>query len=62
MKQTVPVSCPYCGEPVDLLVDEGGGPHQQFVEDCYVCCQPWEVHVVQEPDGEWSAEVRTTDE
>jgi hypothetical protein len=32
--------CPWCGEPFDLSVDEGGGAHQRYVEDCAVCCRP----------------------
>lgn len=31
--------CPYCGEPVQLLVDKSAGT-QRYVEDCQVCCQP----------------------
>jgi hypothetical protein len=32
--------CPYCGENNELLVDLSGGPHQEFVVDCEVCCAP----------------------
>jgi hypothetical protein len=32
--------CPYCGETNELLVDISGGPHQEFVVDCEVCCAP----------------------
>ena len=32
--------CPWCGEPADVWVDEGGGDHQRYVEDCAVCCRP----------------------
>jgi hypothetical protein len=37
--ETVTVLCPYCGERVELLVDTTL-PHQQYFEDCEVCCQP----------------------
>ena len=37
--ETVAVLCPYCGERVELLVD-ATLPHQQYVEDCEVCCRP----------------------
>lgn len=37
--ETVIVVCPYCGEQVELLVD-ATLPHQQYFEDCEVCCQP----------------------
>jgi hypothetical protein len=32
--------CPFCGEPVDVYVDPGGGEVQDFIEDCAVCCRP----------------------
>ena len=38
------VACPYCGEPITLLVDYTGGD-QQYVEDCFVCCRPIVVRV-----------------
>lgn len=43
--------CPYCGEPLDLDVDESGGRNQSYIEDCVVCCRPIEVKVVVE-DGD----------
>lgn len=60
----IPISadCPYCGETVDLFVDEGGGSRQSYVEDCPVCCRPWQVDVTQSRDGHWSASLRTADE
>ena len=39
------VICPYCGESVEITVDPGGGSFQQYVEDCEVCCNPWQVNV-----------------
>ncbi|HVR44156.1 MAG TPA: CPXCG motif-containing cysteine-rich protein [Thermoanaerobaculia bacterium] len=54
------VSCPYCGEPVSIAIDEAGGSLQQYVEDCRVCCQPWEVTV--RIGGEVEVHLRTLDE
>jgi hypothetical protein len=34
-----PVSCPWCGEPLDTLIDASGGDCQ-YTEDCQVCCSP----------------------
>ncbi|RTE65777.1 CPXCG motif-containing cysteine-rich protein [Amphritea opalescens] len=31
--------CPYCGEPIELLVDCSAGD-QEYIEDCQVCCKP----------------------
>jgi hypothetical protein len=56
------VSCPYCGEEADLDVDTAGGPRQSYVQDCPVCCQPWQVDVIRDRDGDWSATLRTSDE
>jgi hypothetical protein len=33
-------ACPHCGELVDTAPDPGGGLHQEYVEDCPVCCRP----------------------
>ena len=55
-------SCPYCGEEVEVLIDEGGGRRQVYVEDCPVCCQPWQVEVTRDRDGEWNVMLRTSDE
>jgi hypothetical protein len=60
--ESVSCRCPYCGEPVELVVDVAGGPHQSYVEDCPVCCSPWEVEVVDLGDDAWTATLRTADE
>lgn len=46
-------SCPYCGEPVGLIVDPGltsapssASEEQRYIEDCEVCCRPMQVHLV----------------
>jgi len=44
-ESTADVVCPYCGEHVTIAVDPGGGPTQEYVEDCEVCCNPWDVSV-----------------
>jgi hypothetical protein len=49
------VYCPYCGEPSEILLDPGSGAHQEYVEDCPVCCQPWRVEV--HYDGTGAAQV-----
>jgi hypothetical protein len=54
--------CPYCGEPVEVAVDPGGGPRQRYVEDCPICCRPWSVEVTRAPEGGWRVELLTLDE
>jgi hypothetical protein len=56
------VSCPYCGEPNDVVLDPGGGAVQEYVEDCQVCCQPWHVHVRWRRDGRADVRVERGDE
>jgi hypothetical protein len=60
MPELVDVDCPYCGEPVELVVDASAGS-AGYVEDCPVCCRPMQVDV--EVDGAAvSVRVRTGDE
>jgi hypothetical protein len=47
------LSCPYCGEPVSLWIDESGGRVQTYIEDCAVCCQPIQIDVRHAADGEF---------
>ncbi|HEX6617571.1 MAG TPA: CPXCG motif-containing cysteine-rich protein [Gemmatimonadales bacterium] len=51
------VTCPYCGEVNEIALDPGGGAHQEYVEDCQVCCRPWRVLVEYLPDGSAMVEV-----
>lgn len=44
------VQCPCCGEEIEVLID-GSVEHQQYVEDCSVCCRPI-VFTVFAEDGE----------
>ena len=43
--------CPYCGEAVEITLDPGSGDRQEYVEDCMVCCRPWNVSVTYHADG-----------
>lgn len=35
-------SCPFCAEPITLLLDLSAG-EQSYIEDCEVCCRPMQV-------------------
>jgi hypothetical protein len=37
-EDTHAATCPYCGEPIDLVID-ASVDEQTNVEDCHVCCQ-----------------------
>jgi hypothetical protein len=53
------VRCPYCGATSQIALDPGSGAEQEYVEDCPVCCRPWQVRVSYQEDG--SAEVTLED-
>lgn len=45
------IECPYCGESIDLIIDDSAG-NQQYVEDCFVCCRPINIDIsVDEQSG-----------
>ena len=43
MDDAILVVCPYCGEEVEISVEED--VTGTFVQDCEVCCNPWRVRV-----------------
>jgi prolyl-tRNA synthetase len=55
MDDTVEVSCPWCGEQQELWVDPA--TTGQMVQDCDVCCRPWQVHVSRDEHGTLSVHV-----
>ncbi len=62
LNDTAWVSCPYCAEASELLVDLVGGAMQEYVEDCRVCCRPWFVRVELDGEGYASVSVATLDD
>lgn len=61
--QTALVSraCPYCGELLQLVVDQSV-PDQRYIEDCAVCCRPIDVVTWLDRDGDTGVELRRDDE
>ena len=51
MLPSATITCPYCGEAIELLVDDSAG-NQRYIEDCQVCCRPITVVVTIDDDGE----------
>lgn len=55
------VSCPYCGEAIEVLID-----HQdvgdQYIEDCQVCCRPIIFTIALDSMGNVSVNVRDENE
>jgi hypothetical protein len=52
------VTCPYCGEQVEIYVESD--VRGTFVQDCEVCCNPWRLRIVGRGD-ERSLDVRRAD-
>jgi transposase-like protein len=48
---TADVTCPHCGQEQEIALDPDGGENQWYVEDCTVCCRPWQVVVEYQRDG-----------
>ena len=44
------VSCPYCGESIELLIDDSA-TGQDYYEDCSVCCRPIRIRLSVDFDG-----------
>ena len=55
------LDCPYCGETVEILVERGDG-EQRYVEDCAVCCRPWQVCVATDMTGTLTVSARRDDD
>ena len=36
--------CPFCWESISVLLDSSV-PHQKYIEDCEICCNPMELEV-----------------
>jgi hypothetical protein len=55
------VSCPYCGENIELLIDDSVD-EQEYYEDCSVCCRPIRIQQRIGYDGESLITVLRDDE
>lgn len=58
---TLNVTCPHCGETntISVTSEEDG---EEFVQDCAVCCRPWQVRVTIRRDGSPEISVRAEGE
>jgi len=47
MEDELAVTCPYCGETVEVAIDPDGiDARRGVVQDCEVCCNPWRLRFV----------------
>ena len=54
------ISCPYCGESIDVLID-AADIDEQYIEVCQVCCKPI-TFVVFEHDDDLNVNVYDEDD
>ena len=51
MLPTESIECPYCGETIEVVIDDSVD-RQQYIEDCFVCCRPINVEASIDQAGE----------
>jgi Cysteine-rich CPXCG len=54
------INCPYCGEPLDVLIDDSSG-EQTYYEDCQVCCAPILFTLTEDEFGDIQIDVKRDD-
>lgn len=52
VEQEATYVCDSCGEEIVVPIDISAGDHQDYVEDCPICCHPMRLHVDFDGDGE----------
>jgi len=55
------ISCPYCGEAIELLIDDSVS-EQDYFEDCCVCCRPIRIQLNVAFDGQPQLAILRDDE
>lgn len=55
------VSCPYCGELIEVLLDQEE-TGQRYIEDCQVCCRPITFSIFEGPGGQLDVSVHDENE
>ncbi|HWW88696.1 MAG TPA: CPXCG motif-containing cysteine-rich protein [Vicinamibacterales bacterium] len=59
MDDQLPVTCPYCGEELEIYVEPD--VRGSFVQDCEVCCNPIRLRVVRLKGGRRVVDVNRAD-
>lgn len=59
MLDTQNIQCPYCWETIELVIDPSE-LHQEYIEDCFVCCRP--IHLIVEIDPNNTANIQALSE
>ena len=50
MLPSAQIQCPYCGETIEVVIDDSAGD-QRYIEDCQVCCRPIAIAVTVDAAG-----------
>ena len=58
MSDSFLVTCPYCGEEIELYLEPD--VKGELVQDCEVCCNPWLIRVSTD-EGERNVQVGRAD-
>ncbi len=45
------ITCPYCGEEVEIYIERD--TRGALIQDCEVCCNPWQLRVEGDGDDRW---------
>jgi hypothetical protein len=61
LQEQIDSFCPYCGEEIQLLIDCSIN-HQEYIEDCEVCCRPILILAAIDEHGLPSVELKAEDE
>ena len=59
MSDRIEIQCPYCGEVLELLVEED--LKGRLVQDCEVCCNPIQLDVRRDEWGDPAVSVERAD-
>jgi hypothetical protein len=51
METEFQVTCPFCGEEVEIYLEPD--VRGTLVQDCEVCCNPWLVRITRDGDDRW---------
>ena len=57
MLPSADIQCPYCGETIQVLLDEDSAG-DSYIEDCQVCCRPITMTVMADDEGALQVRVR----
>jgi len=55
------ITCPYCGETIDILLDDSV-EQQDYYEDCSVCCRPIHLAISIDVDGDVILDIKRDDD